>query len=196
MFRYVILVTVVLLTACAAPPKQSVEDLTARFKENQQAATRLYPAKSPEQVTEAIQQVLLLLDPQDMKISITEKGVLANRFSTFYAVFAVGFGMDYYSILLEQVPEGTTAKLSYEGVMNSGMITTPPPAIFKQDIPISSDQDPSDFKIFHDRVEYVLGLREQWVTCDAAAAVSSTKTPPPFFCDRLGLVNEAPAQSN
>ena len=116
MFRGFALLLTIFLAGCAVPQPMSMEEMTARFKENQQAATRLYPAKSPDQLMEAVQEVLLLLDPQDMKFSITEKGVLANRFSTYYAVFSVGFGMDYYSVTLSEVPEGTLAKMGYEGV--------------------------------------------------------------------------------
>jgi len=170
--RYFVLCMAVLLSACAAPPKETVGDLTAQFKENKKAATRLYVDKTPEQVTEAVEEVLFLLDPQDMRISITENGVLANRFSTFYAVFLVGHGMDYYSVLLEQVPEGTKATLSFEGVMNSGLFVSVPPRTFKQDIPITSAQSPADFNLFHDRVSYVLGLRDNWVTCNEAMSIS------------------------
>jgi hypothetical protein len=181
-----------LITSCALPPKQSSEEQANRFKENKQASTRLYPQKSPEQVTKAVQETLVLLDPDDMKVVLTEGGVLANRFSTFYAVYWVGYGRDYYSVKLNQTPTGTEAKLTYEGVMNSGLFITAPPDTFKADIPITSDQNPSDSKLFHDRVEYMLGLRQSWVSCADFENISEPKNRPIFFCDRLGLVNNNP----
>jgi hypothetical protein len=137
----------------------------------------------------------MLLDADDMKVRMSDKGVVAYRYSTFYAVFLVGHGMDYYSIKLESLNNGTKATLSFEGVLSSGLIAITPPLVFKQDIPITSDQDPSDFKIFHDRVEFLLGLSDKWITCDDAAKVSTTKKAPPFFCERLGLVNDDPTKT-
>lgn len=186
------LIPVFLIASCAQPPKQTSEEQVNRFSENQQASTRLYPQKSPEQVTKAVQETLVLLDPDDMKVVITEGGVLANRFSMFYAVYWVGYGRDYYSVKLNQTPTGTEAKLTYEGVMNSGMFTTAPADTFKADIPITSNQNPSDAKLFHDRVEYILGLRENWVSCADFENNSDPKNRPIFFCDQLGLINNVP----
>lgn len=186
----------VLLAGCATRPQATLEDLDAALAKNEAAASRLYPGKTIPEARKAAHQVLYLLDPKDVVFDVQDNGLVATRWSTYYAVFSVGFGRDWYSVDFTQTDKGVIARFGFVGEMNSGMIAAPIPVSFKPNIPISAHQNAADFGLFHDRVEYVLGLRDTWVTCDAAKQAQASLKQTLFLCDSLGLENKAPGNMN
>lgn len=181
-----------LLAGCAAPPRVALEDLDAALAKNEAAASRLYPGKTVPEVRKAAHQVLYLLDPKDIVFDVQDNGLMATRWSTYYAVFNVGFGRDWYSVDFEQTDAGTIARFGFVGEMNSGLIASPIPASFKPKIPISAHQNATDFALFHNRVEHILGMRGEWETCETAKQAQPAPEEPLFLCDSLGLENKAP----
>lgn len=182
-----------LLSGCAAPPKMALEDLDAALVKNEAAASRLYPGKTIPEVRKAAHQVLYLLDPKDIVFDVQDNGLMATRWSTYYAVFNVGFGRDWYSLDFEQTDAGTIARFGFAGTMNSGMFATLIPVSFQPKIPISAHQNAADFDLFHNRVEFILGMRGEWETCETAKQARAVSKEPLFLCDSLGLENKAPA---
>lgn len=194
MRKLILIFLVGILAGCAAPKKQvSLEDMDAALARNEAVAVHLYPGKSLLEVRKAAQQALYLLDPDDMKFDVQSNSLLATRWSTFYAVFTVGFGRDWYSVDLEQTEQGTKARFGFTGQMNAGMFASPIDESFKTAIPTSAHQNEADFKLFHDRVEYLLGLPNQWPTCESAKKALLDAKAELFLCDQLGLENKAPA---
>ncbi|UYY88093.1 hypothetical protein [Alcaligenes sp. SMD-FA] len=183
---------VALISGCAAPPQKTLAELDASLKKNEVESSRLYNGKSVPEVRQAAQQVLYLLDPNDMQFDVQSDSLLATRWSTYYAVFSVGFGRDWYSVDFEETTEGTTAKIGFTGSMSSGLFAFPIPASFKPKIPTSAHQNPSDFILFHDRIEFLLGLRDEWETCKSAKQKLPQHGGSMFLCDSLGLENKSP----
>lgn len=180
------------LSSCAHKPNLTLEQIDSQVAENRKASTRVYKKKSIEEVRVASQKVLFLLDPPDMKFDTQENQLLATRTSTFYAVFSVGYGRDWYSVTMKQTPIGVESKFGLTDQMNVGPF---PPYIqlsFKPDIPVSAYDNPKDFKLFHDRVEYMLGIRDAWPTCDEAKKFNGQDEKDMRLCDSLGLENLAP----
>lgn len=184
---------VALASGCAAPPQKTLAEMDASLRKNEIASSRLYKDKSISEVRQAAQQVLYLLDPNDMQFDIQSDSLLATRWSTYYAVFSAGFGRDWYSVDFEETTEGTTAKLGFTGSMSSGLIAFPIPASFKPKIPTSAHQNSSDFILFHDRIEFLLGLRDEWETCESAKQKLPKNGGDMFLCDSLGLENKTPS---
>lgn len=180
------------LAGCATHPQIALEDLDAALAKNEAAASRLYPGKTIPEARKAVHQVLYLLDPKDIVFDVQDNGLMATRWSTYYAVFNVGFGRDWYSVDFTQTDKGVIARLGFDGAMNSGMFVSPIPVSFKPSIPISAHQNAADFDLFHNRVEYVLGLRNSWITCDAAKQLQTNPKKTLFLCDSLGLENKTP----
>lgn len=180
----------ILLAGCAHKSPPTLGQLDNQVAENKKEASRLYKGKSIDQVKTASQKVLYLLDPPDMKFDVQDGDLLASRFNTFYAVFSVGFGRDWYSVSMRQLPGGVESKFGLKGEMNAGVFVTPIPLSFKSNIPVSAHDNPADFKLFHDRVECVLGINPVWPTCEQAKKESPDKTM--LLCDSIGLENLAP----
>jgi len=183
------------LAGCATHPPVALENLDAALAKNEAAASHLYPGKTVSEVRKAAHQVLYLLDPKDIVFDVQDNGLMATRWSTYYAVFNVGFGRDWYSVDFEQTDAGVIARFGFVGEMNSGLIASPIPVSFKPKIPVSAHQNAEDFDLFHNRVEYVLGLRNSWITCDAAKQLQTNPKKTLFLCDSLGLENKAPGNA-
>jgi len=179
-----------LVASCAHKPPLTLEQLDSQMAENKKSASRIYKGKSIDQVRSASQRVLYLLDPPDMQFDVQDNELLATRFSTFYAVFSVGYGRDWYSVTMKKTPDGVESKFGLAGQMNVGPFPSFIQPSFRSNIPVSAHDNPADFKLFHDRVEYVLGIRPDWTTCEQAKKWSPDK--PMLLCDSIGLENLSP----
>jgi len=180
----------ILLTACATNQPMTFEQMNTALTENQTASTRTYPNKSPKEVLQASQKVLFMLDPtNDMKFDIAENKLYAKRAWLIYVVLMATIGIDQYNVTVNSTPKATTASIAFSSA-SAPLIG--PPNVFLKDLQVGANDNPADFKLFHDRVEYVLGLRSKWITCDEAKA--SQKDPSKFMmlCDSVGLENVAP----
>lgn len=190
--RMFMLAAALVLVGCAAPRQASLEDMDAALEKNQAAAERLYPGKSISEVRKAAQRVLFLVDQSDMTFDVRDNELLASRYSTFYAVFYVGFGRDWYSVDFTQTAEGTRSRFGFSGQMNSGMFASPIFVSYQSKISVSALQNPADFKLFHDRVEYVLGIRPDWITCEQAKAAQTDPRREMALCDSIGIEDRSP----
>lgn len=192
MKKFVAAFALIGLSGCVSAPPKSLVELDTSLAANEEASTRLYPGKTIPEVRKAAHQVLYLLDPSDIAFDVESDGLMATRWSTFYAVFYTGFGRDWYSVDFEEANDGVIAKFGFASEMNAGMFTTPIAVSFKQSIPVSAHQNPNDFALFHDRVEYLLGMNSEWRTCAQAKGHPNNAGKELFLCDNLGLINKAP----
>ena len=181
-----------IVAGCANSYKPSLEELDADLSQNQLMSERFYPGKTIDEVRKASQRVLYLLDPPDMKFDVRADELLATRYSTYYAVLIVGHGRDWYSVSFTEKNGGTLAKFGFSGEMNNGPFVMPTAASFKSKIDVSALQNPSDFKLFHDRVEYLLGLRQTWTSCQQAKSEQLKRDKEMALCDSIGLENKEP----
>ena len=191
-----ILMIAVLCSGCASKPPMTMQQLETALKENQTAATRLYAGKSQDEVRKGAQQVLYLLDPPDMKFNLTEGEVLATRAGSAYLVLANVFVRDWYSVFIQETPSGTFATFGFDTEETGGDFVAPIGGGFKTKIPVTANANPADYKLFHDRLEYVLGIRKEWVTCKQAKDSQVAPKRQMTLCDQFGLENLSPDQAS
>lgn len=178
------------LTGCATKQPLTVEQMSNALAENQAAATRNYPGKSQKEVLQASQKVLYLLDPTPhMAFDIDNNKLYARRMSLLYLVLITSWTVDQYNVTVSESKDGTQASFAMGG---AGSIYIPPPLIFDKNLVVGANENPADFKLFHDRLEYTLGLRKNWVTCAEAKAAQKDPSRSMFLCDSVGLDNYAP----
>lgn len=190
--KAVIASAALILFGCAQKHQLTLEQLDSQLDQNKTASTRLYKGKTVSQVRSASQKVLYMLDPSDIQFDVRDNELLATRFSTFYAVFSVGYGRDWYSLTMKQTPSGTESKFGLTSQMNVGPFPTFMPVSFMSNIPVSAHDNPADYKLFHDRVEYILGYKSDWPTCEQAKNASQDKQI--LLCDSIGLENVDPTK--
>lgn len=181
-----ILFLALLASGCAHKPPMTVDELNKAQADNKSAATRFYPEKTAEQVKTASQRVLYLLDPPDMTFDVSETKVYAKRRWLFYAVLSAALGLDQYNVSISPKGKGTIATFAYS---EEGNVLISPPNVFKKNLEVGAHENPADFKLFHDRVEYMLGMRADWVTCETAKATTQKAM---ALCDAIGLENLSP----
>lgn len=195
MKAFLMIICIFGLAGCAQKAPPTVAEMENDLQINKQQATRFYPGKTPLNVRKAAYKALELLDPSDMKFDVRTNELLATRHFLIYAIFAASFGRDWYSFSTVTEGDGTKASLGFESEFNGGVIPVYIPESFKSNISVSAQNNPADYKLFHDRVEYLLGLRKDWVTCKQAKQQQSNPKREMFFCDQIGLENHAPAQA-
>lgn len=172
---------------CGCAPKQkSLAELDAALRLNEQASVREYIGKTPDEVRAAVQRVLFLLDPPDMKFDVQSDKLLATRWGFYYNIFSVMTVRDWYEVDIRQAGSNTVVKFTYENgpleFMGSMQVN------FKSNIPVSARNIRADFELFHDRVEYILGIRTEWPTCKDALA----KNQGSVLCNSLGVDDKNP----
>lgn len=180
-----------ILSGCVTTKPMTLDQIASTHAENKAAATRNYPGKSPKEVMQAAQKVLFLLDPPDMKFDVDENNLYSYRMWFLYAVLITSWGIEQYNVNLAKSPNGTQASLAFGG---AGSIYAPPSVTFDKNLAVSSYNNPADFKLLHDRFEYVLGMRTVWPTCQDAKAAQKDPSKDMFLCDSYGLENLSPEQ--
>ena len=182
----IILLTFFVVSCGCAPKQKSLAELDAVLKSNERASVREYVGKTPEEVRAAAQRVLYLLDPSDMKFDVQSDKLLATRWGFYYNIFSVMTVRDWYEVDMRQAGSNTVVKFTYENgpleFMGSVQVS------FKSNIPVSARNIQADFELFHDRVEYVLGIRKSWPTCKDALA----KNEGSYLCNSLGVDDKKP----
>lgn len=186
-----LLIITFLLVGCVSIQPKTLAQLDESFKTNQKASVKIYQNKTSEQVRYAAQKVLTLLDEDDMKFDVRTNELLATRRYMLYAVLSVTWGRDWYSIGYIKEGEGTKVRFAFEGQDNSGAFVPMIEESYRSNISVGAHNNPTDYKLFYDRLDYFLGLRSDWVTCEQAKKSQKSKEFM-FLCDKIGLENNEP----
>lgn len=125
------------------------------------AATQRTYSQTPEQIFTATEKLFRLNDGDDYTITHKKDEMTAIRnWETFY-VFAAAAGSDTWTVKTEPAESGkvrVTADANTVGGANSGGMKTLPPT------------GPAVYELFFRRLDYLLGLRKDWTTCDQIKA--------------------------
>ncbi|WP_255631133.1 hypothetical protein [Caballeronia sp. dw_19] len=129
---------------------------------------RDYADISPDQVFSASEKLFRLADGNDFAISWTDDSVIANRSWSIYLVFAASFGTDYWIVKASpangatrvQATVGSAASPVFGMPTGGGgaSATTLPGGV----MPI---QGTAIYEVFFARLEYLLGKRSDWMSC-------------------------------
>ena len=155
------------LVGCAAAPHQ-VRDRDDYLAE----AIRVFPGETRERVLKAAETVLRISDPADFEFRYTLTGFTGLRRYFIYAVLASASGREKWEFQTEADPTGLKASISIseEGTSSGGYSRSNYEAAMAS-VPL--------YRLFWNRVEYMLNRRPDWVTCEQAAAeLQSSDTNP------------------
>jgi len=134
---------------------------------------RTYEGMSPREVQDAAEKVLKLAD-HDFKFEYSEDRLVASRNWMVYATIIITGGIDYWTI--ETKPEGNGTKVTVR-VTRSSNATTAVPVIGGPGIAPMTSATPGysvdqrvPYQLFWERLNFSLGKRAEWTTCDAYKA--------------------------
>lgn len=145
------------LGACATP--HQIVDRSDFLAE----ATRIYPGEQSERVIQAAQTVLKISDPNDFEFRNTVNGFTGLRRYVIYAVFAAANGREKWDFTVDYPSPGqlrASVSVSEAGESTGGYSHQSYEHVMAS-VPL--------YRLFWKRVDYMLGRRPDWVTCDAAA---------------------------
>lgn len=168
-----LLIALVSLTACAAPPKQLTRN------EWLNATSRTYAGVSKEQALDAVEKLLRLADGSDFNIMHTDSGISATRPWISYAVIVAVSGTDYWDIRATPVDGGVKVSVRVTTQSQDTM-----PMQMGDDMMVMNSANPGApaygvavYDVFFARLDYLLGKGGAWMTCkDADERVKSGAT--------------------
>lgn len=151
--RLKVLFAALALTSCGAAPHKITDrdDFLAE-------ATRRYKGEDRERVIRAAETVIKNSDPSDVEVRYTSNGFTALRKYFIYAVFVTASGREKWEFTVEDA-QGTkvaSINISEAGVTN-GSYTAAPYENTINAFPL--------YRLFWKRVDYMLGLRQDWASC-------------------------------
>jgi hypothetical protein len=159
-------VAAALLAGCASAPHK-IEDRSDFLAE----ATRTYAGENPERVIRAAQTVLKTSDPNDFEFRNTVNEFTGLRRYVIYAVLAAAVGREKWDFTVDYPAPGqlrASVAISEAGQTTGGHNSTPYENAMTS-VPL--------YRLFWNRVDYMLGRRPDWITCaQAAAEVEASNT--------------------
>lgn len=137
-------------------------------EEWQKLGNREYQNIDKETLIKNAEKVLVLSDPKDFTFAYTRDGFVGKRNWMVYAVLSVVAGTDNWGFEVKQEGNKLHATISpsrrvgsttaYSSGGGVGAVTDPGAE--------AAIQDPATYLMFWDRLEYMLGLKDQWTDCN------------------------------
>lgn len=159
-FRFIIIGLSIALSACAHQRQMTREEWL-------KAGQKTYSNISKEHLIKNAQKVLTLADGEDFKFADRPNGFTATRNWLVYVVIAAAIGTDYWNFEIVETEGKLTATLNishtqgsvsgYAGGGQAGTVTTPTTGFPYQGTAI--------YEVFWSRLDYLLGLRNDWLDC-------------------------------
>ena len=178
----------VLLVSCATNRSMTREEWLTNTQ-------KTYTGVTKEELIKKAEEVLTLADGTDFRFAHSEKGFTASRKWIVYMVIAAAMGTDSWSFevqekngkLIASVQAGTQAgSIGADG--NGGTFTAP-----TMGEPI---QSAATYKMFWDRLDYLLGKRTDWADCRTMKEqikAGQIWGDLEHICDSITLNDDAPA---
>lgn len=158
-------IVIFLLSACAKQPtREQILQMQETVKESQ---TRIYD-EDPKLILKACEAVLHASDHDYHAMPEQSDSVYTCKRNYFFTlILSTVMGEDYWKITAVKNNDGKTVVnvRSWSGPRSAGMIP----------LPVTSGGDTNNnylskqlYRLFFERLEYVLGKRQEWPTCKEA----------------------------
>jgi hypothetical protein len=186
----------VLLVGCATTQMQSTTEIAALRDARENASTHYFNNISTQELEQAVFNLFKLLDEEDVDFDLRKNKILVSRWWTYYAVLSVGWGKDFWEIILTPDTDGVLVSSSFASERHDGplaaRITTP----FRENIAIGGNINDgasvADYYLLYRRLEYLLGRRDIWTTCEDAKRFHGKSKEEIVLCERIGIDDRSP----
>jgi len=155
----------IVMTGCAGKQMTRAEQLALRDK-SREAAVNTYQGFTKDQVIEAAEKTLRLIDPTDAVFTHTEdKMVMTRPYSLFLGVSSV-HGYDFWIMEFKEKENQTIeTTVTVVTIQNSGPFAQMPKIPPLGGVGVSqSTLSEAEAKAFYKRLDYMLGIEKQWMT--------------------------------
>ena len=165
MSKFAVALVAAVLAGCATTRPQLTRD------EWLATTSRTYEGVSKEQVIGAAERLFRLADGDDFNIAHNDDGIYASRNWTAYVVIAAAMGIDYWQLSVTPAGAGVKVRVQVntqaQGVTpmatTNGAWTATTTAMAGSPVMGTAIYD-----AFWSRMDYLLGKRPDWMTCQIA----------------------------
>lgn len=167
MRSFLLLIVAAAVAGCAVKQPQMTRD------EYLQTTQRTYEARTPDDIFRAAEKLFRLADGDDFAFHHTDDSMTATRPWLVYLVLAASSGTDTWVVRTQQ--EGDATKVSALVSTVAGSILPMPTTggdFTAGGLPAGGNlvAGTAIYDVFWARMDYLLGLGNDWMTCDEADA--------------------------
>ncbi len=186
--KLLLFLSLALLVSCATSRQLTREDW-------QNVAQRKYSNIEKAKVLSAAESVMKLLDGNDFSFGHTADGINGQRRYMIYAILAYTAGTDHWTINTSEKDGHVIASLQLSRQSSDMIATGSTAGIVTSPTLGSPAMETASYDLFWRRVDYILGLTDQWTTCsDQKENIKTNKAVwgnITFMCD-LGIADNFP----
>lgn len=191
-------ITTAVFAACAIAAGCSTPTRVQTIAEWESALTRDFPGKTRQQVMEASERLWRLSDADDYLIAPTEDGLQATREWSIFFVIGGARGWDQWSLKVKDTATGVSARVAVgQTSSDTGGMLMPGGGAAITNTPHQSPiiGGTALYALYWARMEYLLGLRPDWMTCkqtDALIESGALWGPTTPLCDSITVKDAQP----
>ena len=194
---WLLVFSLILLSGCSSTPELTRDEFAS-------ITTREYPGLTGEQVLQASEKLFRLADGDDFKFNYSRDNpaietIYATRKWTEYLVFSSATGFDYWKLTTVSGEQGTIATIQLNRHIVSKIVWTyrymNPPIPAHQWPEGEGIKNTSIYDLYWARMDYLLGEREDWMTCKMSKERIKLKVvwgDNDFLCNFLNLKDDIP----
>ncbi|MCZ4065392.1 hypothetical protein NB636_10370 [Oxalobacter aliiformigenes] len=189
---FALLVAALIITGCAT------QHPTMTREEWLNTTTRHYEDKTKEEVFSAAEKLFTLSDGNDYTFQHTDDSLYAVRKWSMYFVIGFASGTDNWVVTAKETEKGVKASVR-ASIDGSGMAPMPTVGgdISAGTIPLAGTPvtGTSLYELFWARMDYLLGKRSEWMTCEEADARKKSGVTWGWndpLCNSFNVTDEAP----
>ena len=162
---FTVIAILLLLSGCAQKQLSRDESLAVNAR-SEQARVRTYSGIPKEKIIAACEKALKASDSKYEIVRHTEDGFYAKRRWMMYVILAAASGEHHWKLSVIEQGDNSIAEL--KGWMGEGVSMAPFPISSAGANETNIFIAPSLYNLLFARIDYFLGLRKDWLTCDAA----------------------------
>ncbi|PCI37991.1 MAG: hypothetical protein COB46_12405 [Rhodospirillaceae bacterium] len=194
-----LIITALLLSACATTNKQSLADKEILRDARIKASQHFYPNITARDVFFAAEKVLNHIDKTDMEMEIRSNRLVASRYFTAFAILAATHGKQFYTIDTKEQNGGVLVTVNSDVLANGGMFPSMVTQSYMDKIETNGNHSTifrtGDFRLFHKRLSYFLVGDQEWSSCkNFKKNVEGFEEQAFGMCELIGIEDLTPAQ--
>lgn len=157
-----------LLVSGCATKQLTREEQLAMQQRNMKAAVRNYQGFTKNEIANAAEKVLYLIDPADSKIIHQEDKVINYRYFIIYLGLGSDVGYDTWVVTMKELEDKSIDVSVMVGtISNSGLFITAPQPKSLAELNFETDAlDEAESMLFFERLDYFLGTNPNWRSCE------------------------------